>query len=80
MEAVIRLSFKFPGLKEIRGKGLLLGLVCRKPAREVRDALLAKKILVGLSEDPHVLRLIPPLTIAAGQLRTLRRALAAALS
>lgn len=42
------------------GLGFLLGLRTAIPAREVRDALLARDILVGTSADPHVIRLLPP--------------------
>ena len=45
----------------IQGKGFLLGLKCRRPAVEIRDALLARNILVGTSADPYVIRLLPPM-------------------
>ncbi len=45
----------------IQGRGFLLGLKCRRPAVEIRDALLARDILVGTSADPHVIRLLPPM-------------------
>lgn len=74
-EAQVRETFRFPALKEIRGKGLLLGLVFDRPAKEIRDALLAKKILVGTSEDPAVVRLLPPLTLSAEEMGLLHGAL-----
>ena len=37
----------------IQGMGLLLGLVCDRPAAEVRDALLDHDILTGTSADPR---------------------------
>jgi acetylornithine/N-succinyldiaminopimelate aminotransferase len=52
-----------PGIEEVRGLGLLLGLVTALPAAEVRDALREKGFLVGTSGDPHVLRLMPPLIV-----------------
>ena len=48
---------------DISGKGFLLGLRCAGGAKPVRDALLAKGILVGSSNDPDVLRLLPPLVL-----------------
>jgi len=48
---------------EISGCGFLLGLRCAGGAKPVRDALLAKGILVGSSNDPDVLRLLPPLVL-----------------
>ena len=45
----------------IQGKGFLLGLRCTRPAAEIRNELLERDILVGTSNDPHVIRLMPPL-------------------
>ncbi|HKE01109.1 MAG TPA: aspartate aminotransferase family protein [Planctomycetota bacterium] len=60
-------------IERVRGSGLLLGLVLRpgNAGAAVRDALLARGVLVGTSDDPRVLRLSPPLTLppsAAAQL------------
>jgi len=52
-----------PLIAEIRGLGFLLGLRLTVPARAVRDRLLEHKIIAGLSDDPFVLRLLPPLTL-----------------
>jgi len=61
----------------LRGAGLLLGLVLREglAAAPVRDALLAQGVLVGTSNDPRVLRLSPPLTLAPAQAERLAVAL-----
>jgi acetylornithine/succinyldiaminopimelate/putrescine aminotransferase len=50
-------------VEAIQGKGFLLGLRCRRPARDVQAELLARDILVGTSSDPRVVRLLPPLTL-----------------
>jgi acetylornithine/N-succinyldiaminopimelate aminotransferase len=47
----------------IQGKGFLLGLRCRRPAKDVQAELLERDILVGTSADPKVVRLLPPLTL-----------------
>jgi acetylornithine/succinyldiaminopimelate/putrescine aminotransferase len=47
----------------IQGRGVLLGLRCRGPARDVQAALLERDVLVGTSSDPKVIRLLPPLTL-----------------
>lgn len=49
----------------VRGTGLLLGLELEPPltAREARDHLLDHGIFAGLSNDPQVLRLSPPLNL-----------------
>jgi len=50
-------------VSKIQGMGLLLGLVCDRPAVEVRDALLENDILTGTSGDPNVLRILAPLIL-----------------
>ena len=55
--------------------GLLLGLVCDKPAIEVRNALLENDILTGTSADPNVLRILAPLVITAEHVDRLAEAL-----
>jgi acetylornithine/succinyldiaminopimelate/putrescine aminotransferase len=59
----------------IRGMGLMLGLVCDRPATEVRDALLDRDILAGTSADPRVLRLLPPLVLSEADVDRLAAAL-----
>jgi acetylornithine/succinyldiaminopimelate/putrescine aminotransferase len=60
----------------IQGMGMLLGLVCDRPAREVQAALLDHDILTGTSADPKVLRLLPPLILQSKHVRRLAKALA----
>jgi acetylornithine/succinyldiaminopimelate/putrescine aminotransferase len=62
-------------VEEIQGAGFLLGLRCRRPAAEVRDALLKQNVLVGTSADPNVVRLLPPLILEAEHASILARAL-----
>jgi len=62
-------------VQRIQGKGLLLGLVCDRPAVEVRNALLDYDILTGTSADPHVLRILAPLVLEALHVEHLARAL-----
>ncbi|MDE2491579.1 MAG: aspartate aminotransferase family protein [Elusimicrobia bacterium] len=80
MEALVRETFRLPGIVEIRGRGLLLGIVLDRPSKPVRDALLARRILVGGADDPNVIRLLPPLIAGAAELGLLREALAEILS
>jgi acetylornithine/succinyldiaminopimelate/putrescine aminotransferase len=61
----------------VQGKGLLLGLVCNRPAGGVRDALLEQGILTGTSADPNVLRILAPLVLKDEHVDHLARALAA---
>jgi acetylornithine aminotransferase/acetylornithine/N-succinyldiaminopimelate aminotransferase len=51
-------------VEEVRGLGYLIGI--KFPggiAKPIQQALLEKKIITGLSDDPSVLRLLPPLTL-----------------
>ncbi len=51
-------------VQEIRGAGLLLGMVAPQRAAELKKHLQAAGILVGGSSDPDVLRLMPPLNLS----------------
>jgi acetylornithine/succinyldiaminopimelate/putrescine aminotransferase len=62
-------------VESIQGRGFLLGLRTRMPAAKLRDALLERDILAGTSSDPHVLRLLPPLTLASEHVDQLANAL-----
>ncbi|MBP9145700.1 MAG: aspartate aminotransferase family protein [Thermoanaerobaculia bacterium] len=59
----------------VQGEGLLLGLRTRRPAREIQAELLARDILVGTSDDPFVVRLLPPLTLGLEHVALLAAAL-----
>jgi acetylornithine/succinyldiaminopimelate/putrescine aminotransferase len=58
-----------------QGAGLLTGLICTRPAKEVHAALLARDILTGTSGDARVLRLLPPFILAPEHVEQLRAAL-----
>lgn len=50
---------------EIRGKGLMVGIVLNCEAASVRSNLLSKEhIFVGNAKDKHIIRLLPSLTIS----------------
>ncbi|MCH9005428.1 MAG: aspartate aminotransferase family protein [Proteobacteria bacterium] len=74
-EAAIREKCVIGPVTRIQGMGLLLGLVCDRPAIEVRDALLEHDILAGTSGDPEVLRILPPLVLEPGHIDHLAEAL-----
>lgn len=63
--AEIREQCQVGPVQSFQGMGLLLGLVCDRPAIEVRNQLLEQDILTGTSGDPNVLRLLPPLVLQA---------------
>ena len=75
-EAQIRDLCVIGPVRRIQGMGLLLGLVCDRPATEVRDALLDHDILTGTSADPEVLRILAPLVLQDKHVHHLAQALA----
>ncbi|RPJ80328.1 MAG: aspartate aminotransferase family protein, partial [Acidobacteria bacterium] len=62
---------RLPIVQEVRGAGLLLGLRFTGPgasAKSVQRELQAKGILTGTSDDPSILRLMPPLIISEAEI------------
>jgi len=52
-------------VREVRGRGLMIGIELRGPVRPALDALLERRIL-ALPAGRNVLRLLPPLVIDEG--------------
>jgi acetylornithine/N-succinyldiaminopimelate aminotransferase len=75
VSAAIRASCCVGPVESIQGLGFLLGLRTRGKAAAVRDALLARDILVGTSADPHMLRLLPALILSTEHVQRLAAAL-----
>lgn len=60
---------KMPQVEEARGLGYLVGIKFEAgKAKPVQQALLERKIITGLSDDPSVLRLLPPLTLKRAEI------------
>lgn len=74
-EAQIREQCVQGPVQKIQGMGLLLGLVCDRPAIEVRNALLEHDVLTGTSSDPNVLRILAPLVLESNHVDHLAHAL-----
>ncbi|UBM61406.1 aminotransferase class III-fold pyridoxal phosphate-dependent enzyme [Candidatus Sulfidibacterium hydrothermale] len=71
---------KIPQIKEIKGKGLMLGLAFDFPVQELRKKLLYEHhILTGSSANPNLLRILPPLSIQREQIAAFPGALKKAL-
>lgn len=70
LEAEAKLRAALDGVLTVRGRGLLLGLETSHAA-ELKAHLFADRILVGGSNDPSVLRLMPPLTVTDASLNAL---------
>ena len=59
---------KIKAVKEVRGKGLMIGLDFDGPAAEVSKRLReTHRILVGSASKPNTMRLLPPLTVSRAQ-------------
>jgi len=61
----------------IEGAGLLVSLRTAVPAAQVTARLRDAGILAGTASDPHVVRLMPPLTVGPEHIHTLAAALEA---
>jgi acetylornithine/N-succinyldiaminopimelate aminotransferase len=54
------------GVKDIRGKGLMIGIELETPCAEVVHQALARRLLINVTEG-NVIRLLPPLIITEQQ-------------
>ncbi|OKL41620.1 aspartate aminotransferase family protein [Pontibacter flavimaris] len=55
---------QLPGVKDVRGQGLMIGVELDKPCAPIRKQLLDEyQIFTGSSSDKNTLRLLPPLCI-----------------
>ena len=54
---------KLPGIKEIRGRGLMIGIEFEESIKEVRSKLLfEEKVFTGVA-GTNTIRLLPPLCL-----------------
>jgi len=72
----LKRSLVIGDVQEVSGAGLLIGLRTRGPAAGLKQHLFAKRILVGGSGDPHVLRLMPCLNVSDAAMDALESAVA----
>lgn len=55
---------KFPQIKDVRGRGLMIGLEFDGPVKELRNKLLfEQKVFTGVT-GTHMIRLLPPLCLS----------------
>lgn len=64
-------------VREVIGRGCLIGLRSEAPAKDVQTALLARGFITGTSADPHLLRLMPPINLEDAAIEALAAELAA---
>ncbi|BAM99618.1 aspartate aminotransferase family protein [Blattabacterium cuenoti] len=68
-------------IKEIRGRGLMIGLEFDFPILDLKNVLVYKeKVFVGTSNNPYVLRLLPPLNINENHIKLFLKKLKNALA
>lgn len=66
MNKLEELKKKYPALiKEVRGKGLMVGAELTRPGREVVDRCMAQGVIINCTAG-NVLRFVPPLNINRG--------------
>jgi acetylornithine aminotransferase len=53
----------FPGIKEVRGKGLMIGIELEEPADSVRKNLLFEQHIFTGASGKHTIRLLPSLAL-----------------
>ncbi|WP_341657067.1 aminotransferase class III-fold pyridoxal phosphate-dependent enzyme [Blattabacterium cuenoti] len=68
-------------IKGIRGRGLMIGLEFGFPIMDLKNVLVYKeKVFVGTSNNPYVLRLLPPLNINENHIKLFLKKLKNALA
>ncbi len=55
-----------PGVREVRGKGLMVGIELQAPGSGLVEAALAEGLLINVTAD-NVIRLLPPLVISEAE-------------
>lgn len=58
---------KFPQIKEIRGRGLIIGMEFNQPVKELRSKLLFEEKIFTGATGTNVIRLLPPLCLTKEQ-------------
>lgn len=59
---------EIPNVTRVRGLGFLLGLEFADKAAPIHKGLLERKVITGTSNDPKVLRLLPPLCLGPSEI------------
>lgn len=69
MRELQKIAEKYDFIKTVRGRGLMLGVVCDRPAAELIPLLLDAG-LIALTAGETVLRLMPPLNVSREEAET----------
>jgi acetylornithine aminotransferase len=68
-----------PGVVEVRGRGLMVGIELREPCGHLVQAALEQGLLINVTSD-NVIRLLPPLVIQAAEVDQIVDTLAALIT
>jgi acetylornithine aminotransferase len=69
-DRLLDLKSKYAFIREVRGKGLLLGLDLARDGTSIVKACMERGFLINCTQE-HILRFIPPLIILEGQIDSL---------
>lgn len=58
---------EIPGIKEIRGRGLMIGIEMEEPVKELRKRLIFDKHIFTGASGTNTIRLLPPLCLSKAQ-------------
>lgn len=72
MEKLRQVAAKYSFVSEVRGVGLMVGLVLNQPAKDL-ETLLRGKGLIALATAENVIRFLPPLNVKASEIRKASR-------
>jgi acetylornithine/N-succinyldiaminopimelate aminotransferase len=61
-----------PGVVDIRGRGLMIGVELSEPVPELKDQAMARGLVINVTRG-NTIRLLPPLTITDEQVREIAR-------
>jgi acetylornithine aminotransferase len=59
-----------PGVRQVRGLGLMIGVELERPCGELVKVALARGMLINVTQDT-IIRLVPPLILTADDARAL---------
>ncbi|MBD5266880.1 MAG: aminotransferase class III-fold pyridoxal phosphate-dependent enzyme [Bacteroides sp.] len=59
-----------PGIKEVRGRGLMIGIELEFPAKELRRRLIFEEHVFTGAAGTNIVRLLPPLTLSMEEAET----------
>jgi acetylornithine/N-succinyldiaminopimelate aminotransferase len=62
MNGLRKIAKDYPWITEVRGRGLMVGVVCDRPAKDLEKIMVAKGLL-ALATAEKVIRFLPPLKV-----------------